>query len=1502
MRKIIKKIVNIAGWLSLSVLMLMVVASIAVSSPHLQAYMASKAFGGLEDRLGNKLSFNKVKLTIFNKVDFNDLLITDQSFDTILFAQSAKIGFPGLIRKIIFQREMPVKIGSLAFDQAFFRVYVDSSGLMNAQFLFDSLLVARKEQKGSSKPFYINKIKITNSQLAYIRHDSSKRDFGIDFADMRFDNFNLKAKKFVSHADTIWFDVKELSFIEKSGFEIKNCQTSFNYSKKFIRFDKFFASSAFSEYKLDNVYLEYDSIKVLGQPQLFTDVKLSVKFNNSEIMVDELKYFSKFFMGMNQKVNLNGNFNGTLSDLNCRELEVKYGKATRLKGRFDIVGLPSVEHTFVVFDFDGLETNTPDILSFKLPGNKNIKLPEQFNAISNYNYSGNFTGFFKDFVSYGVLKTNLGIIKTDVLFEPDSVNRVAFSGQLSSLDFNIGLLSGLPSLIGNVSFDLKIDGLGYRDKTFNVDIDGDISQFEIYSYNYRNISVDGLLSEKGFNGLLKIDDPNLDLSFDGLVDISSDIRQYKFRANVMHANLYALNIHKKDPEYSGSFLMEADLSGNTLDEINGSLKLLNSFFSKTGAQIQVYDLQLDIQNNSSLNQIKLTSDFFDAQINGHYKLTRLPDEYLLLAKHLLPALTDTLQPEIVQEICDIEYKVSFKNSTPLFRFFTPNYSLAPGTILSGTLGHSSGINATVHLQSPRIKVKNTQIENLVVNSNTSAEGLKIGAGCSMLDLNNRIKFENITVESLVDSNHVHYVLRWLNWDSSLYKGALSGNLSFLNEPGKKTRSLVSIDSSVVVLNDSLWSLSPFTMLLDSNKLIIDNLALRHGNELLTAKGILSDNTNTDSLFCELKTFDFANLNFFTKSSAFRFDGVLNGKAIIKGYSSPLFIASLFVEKLGLNGETIGDTYIDTKWIEKKQAIQVEAKAMRGNLNTLTIIGSYFTKNNNLDFNLGLDKFRLDFVNPYLDNVFDDIRGMATGNLSLKGTPSEPNLNGELNLQKAAFTVDYLKTRYNFTSMLGIANNNLLFDNIEMFDIFGNKAVLNGVIRTEYFKKYHLNLNIKTDKFLCLNTTSSDNNMFFGSAFASGLIRINGEPASLKFDVAARTDAGTIINIPVSETEELSEYNFIKFVSEENASATSARDDYKVNLTGMQLDFNLRVTPEAKVKIIFDPTMGDEMEGTGSGDLRISINTLGDFKMVGEYVIEQGTYLFTLQDVFANWKFNVEQGSTLRWSGDPVNADVNISTYLRRKGSLSDLDPENPNFKGIPSKTIDCIIELSGKLMQPNVKYNIELPFTEQQTRDLVQNYISTDEEKGKQFLALLILKKFLPANPAVNSPSIGGGELANANASELLSNQLSNWLSQISNDVDVGFNYKPGTETSSQEVELALSTQLFNDKLSINSSIDMKTNADAEDATSVVGDVDIDYKITRSGRLRTKVFHRANENVEITLAPHTQGVGLYYTEEFDKLSEVLYRYAEALKAKRKKDKNKTNSQPAKTEGTIPEEE
>jgi hypothetical protein len=535
---------------------------------------------------------------------------------------------------------------------------------------------------------------------------------------------------------------------------------------------------------------------------------------------------------------------------------------------------------------------------------------------------------------------------------------------------------------------------------------------------------------------------------------------------------------------------------------------------------------------------------------------------------------------------------------------------------------------------------------------------------------------------------------------------------------------------------------------------------------------------------------------------------------------------------------------------------------------------------------------MNIFNPYVSGIFNDLKGIASGKATLTGSLSKPVINGLINFQKSAFTVNYLKTRYNFTERIKIEDNNFYFDKVRVYDTKGNSAYLNGVIRNKYLKNFYFDMNIRSDNFFCLNTTPADNSMYYGTAYGKDVVlKIVGPPRNLTMDISATTGSNTSIKIPLSNSGKLNEYNFITVIQEDTSESSEITEkNYQVNLAGLQINFDLNVTPDADVQIIFDPKLGDIIQGRGTGNLNMIINTTGNFQMFGDFTIEEGNYLFTAKNLI-NRKFIVEPGGIIRWTGDPINASVNIAASYSTKAAMSDLYPNlYPSSSAEASKVnVEDRLTLTGKLMSPEIKYDIYLPNATEDTRLQVSSATSSSDELNKQFLSLLIMSRFVPAAGAGQSSDAGStySNAAGVNASEFLSNQLSHWLSQISNDVDVGVKYRANrsaTSMKSDEVQVALSTQLFNDRLTINGSVDVATNASLNASNNIVGEFDVDYKITKNGKFRIKTYNHAN-NEMLYESPYTQGLGVTYKEEFNTAGELWRRYLRVLKGTKKKEAN-----------------
>ena len=316
-------------------------------------------------------------------------------------------------------------------------------------------------------------------------------------------------------------------------------------------------------------------------------------------------------------------------------------------------------------------------------------------------------------------------------------------------------------------------------------------------------------------------------------------------------------------------------------------------------------------------------------------------------------------------------------------------------------------------------------------------------------------------------------------------------------------------------------------------------------------------------------------------------------------------------------------------------------------------------------------------------------------------------------------------------------------------------------------------------------------------------------------------------------------------------------------------FDLEVTPEAEVQIIFDPQVGDILKGNGSGALTFEINDRGDFEMYGDYTFESGEYLFTLQNII-NKRLKLQQGSMITWNGDPLNAVIDLQAIYSAKASPIVLVPDGPDYlkNRLP---VDCHLIMTGNLLNPSISYEIELPTAEEETRNYVRNAINTEEELTKQFLSLLVINKFSSSHLATAATISGGSAgMSKVTTSELISNQLSNWLSQISSDFDMGVNYRPGDEISTDQVELALSTQILDERVSIHTNVDVSGSGEqgtssGTNTTYIAGEFDVDVKLTDDGKLKVKAFNHSNDDQLYKTSPYTQGVGFVYGEDFNNL-------------------------------------
>ena len=414
--------------------------------------------------------------------------------------------------------------------------------------------------------------------------------------------------------------------------------------------------------------------------------------------------------------------------------------------------------------------------------------------------------------------------------------------------------------------------------------------------------------------------------------------------------------------------------------------------------------------------------------------------------------------------------------------------------------------------------------------------------------------------------------------------------------------------------------------------------------------------------------------------------------------------------------------------------------------------------------------------------------------------------------------------------------------------------------------------------LILNTTERENKTFYGRVYGTGNVAVYGFINKLNMRIVNTTNRNTKFYLPLDGPAEIGESDFIQFVKKDTTVVKK-----ETALTGFDLEMLIHATPDAQAQIIIDKAAGDVLNVQGQGDLKITLNTLGKFEMTGDYVFTDGDYLFTLENVI-NKKFELEAGSRISWSGNPLGAEIDVTASYRQRASIAPLLNDSTKTR----TPVDCKLIITGKLFSPTINFEIDFPNINSDDRSKINSVLSDEAELNRQVFSFLLFRTFTkPLIYNTNGGGVTAGGAAASTGSEMLSNRVSEFLNTYFGtltgirDLQLGLNYRPGTQTSSETVDLALSKQFLDNKVSVDGNFGVNNNPTNGNSNGLIGDVNVDYKLSADGRFRLKGFNKSNDNTQSTLAGgyYTQGVGFFYRVEFETLRSLYKNYLSKLKRK-----------------------
>jgi len=1474
-----KKIYKIPLFTILIIIILAGSSFFILRSPSVQTWLFERLSERISKNNDIELQADEVRFTFFNQIEINNLLLRDNTSDTMLYAPRVKAGIRRINRKARL-----ISLGRIELEKPIINLRPDTNNILNLAYL--GSLLTNQDTARRNKDLLIRQIVISDGELNYNSGKGPDTAEYFDINNVSLTNLHLTLDNLDKHYSDLAMRISELSLNTDQGFEIQNMFTEVLIAdgKYYLLDPTIRTSRSFINSEIIGVDIQESNANI----NIYSDASLNLNLQSSIISLADLAYFIEPLRGMDKDILFSGRVTGSINELNGRNILLSYSDSTMLSCDFDLSGLPDIDDTFMFIQVNSLTTTAGDIAGLDIPGLGSMDAVSELSRLGAISFSGNFTGFIEDFVTYGTINTELGSVTTDILFRPDTSSTFYYKGTLEARSVGLGRFLDREDILGNFSAYLDVEGTSRSFKNFRADIEANIGSIEFNKYNYRDLNVSGLITDKIWDGTITSNTEDLKMDLLGRFDFTGQLPEVDFSLNLLEADLYRLNINPDDSLSNLSMLLTASFTGNSLENITGDIRLLNSRLTRNGDEFDLYDCSISAFNiDSTISGLNLRTDYVDADIEGIYNLSTVYEDIKYAGSLVFPSLIDSGTDKLSGQN-DFKYEIRFKNTDRLNEFFNTGFLISPEFSLNGKV--KPGNEISLLASGDYLVFNNNSLTEPEINCLVADSGMKIDMLGKQLNLLNRTSVEQFSIKSETQADTFNINLIWENTGIRENRGTFMAEGNLTRPDSLHTRLELAILPADIVINDRPWYIGSSQLIVDSTALTVNRFMVRSEDEYFMIDGKVSEDSS-DSINISFNGLNLAGLNSPESDRSVDdngklnlfLEGLLNGDILLTDvYNNLMFETDVTVENFRLNEQEHGDVKILSEWDNSVRIARINVSNDMNGKNTFKVGGGYDPSARNLELLATVDDMPLDILNLFLKSFASEVDGMGSGSVEINSNKGVMSLYGSVMAEQASMTVDYLQSNFRFSDSIRFDNNKLLFSNIQLRDNKDNRAVIDGYISHRSFKDFIIDLRIDADNTLVLDTRQKDNSLFYGTAYASGVITITGPSKDLNLNISAQTERNTRVFIPLGSGEQVSDYTFITFREEgekkERIIPINLPAIDRSSEGSISLNFELEVTPDAEVQLVFDSKLGDAMKARGTGTLYMALDDDGDFTIFGDYLIEDGEYQLTLGNIF-NKRFIVEEGGTITWNGDIIDANVDARAIYKLKASLEDLFQDEAYSARIP---VECHLNMSGQLINPIIGFDIYLPTADESMRTDLRAAIDSEEEMSRQFLYLLVMNSFYP-DPAVTGASLNttnaGASAMGVTTTEMLSNQLSNWLSQISNDFDIGFAYRPGNEISSQEVEVALSTQLLNDRVVINGNFDVGGETGSQQTSSstteITGDFDVEVKITE--RIRFKVFNRSNDNMVYETAPYTQGFGLFFRQSFDSLADLFRKKKSEMK-------------------------
>lgn len=1502
MRRIVNILAKMVSAIVLALIFLPLLVALLFEIPAVQNFVAREATEIISRKLGTRISIDRVDIGLFYRVSLDGFYVEDFQRDTLLYAGrlDARIKSLGLFGGgLVFSRA--------ELSDARFCLRETPDGEMNIKQVVDKLSKKDKARAEGKFRLEIERLETEGLDFCMERLEHRNPSYGVDFADMHLIDIRAELKNFTIDGPVIHTDIGRLAMRERSGFVVEDLAGCLCIANGCIDIREGHIRTAKSN-------IELPSLSLIGldwalYKNFVEEVDVTAQVVNTTLSSDDIAYFSPKMKDWHLTLtDVNADVSGPVADMSGSLRSVRTGADTKLSVDFAAQGLPNVGKGHFKADISELTTSAADVdrLAAALTG-KN--LPDEVLRIAKnagkIGLTGKFDGTLTAFAADAALATEIGgaTCRLQVSSLRDGCRGVLGDVKTSSLQLG-ELLEN--DLLGPLSLNVHVNG-ELSSEHSDAEVSGEILRLGINGYDYDSLRMKGHLVNREFNGLIEARDRNLRFDFRGLLDLNDErMPRYDFALDLEEANLAALGINRRDSVSVLAARIAARAVGRTLDDLNGIIFVRDVSYRYNDRELAADSVVIVGRNSLSDKFIRLRSDFVDADYEGKTSYKEVFTYLQQRFRDYVPMLDggpgwQAQHPDTV-ELADgySQLTVNVRKINPLVNAVSSGLQIADGSRLQLRINPAND-KLSFEAASDYIERGRMLVTRLNLDAHNRGDSLVFAASTEDLYLNG-FHMSRVGMSGGAKDNKLELIT-----DFADTLDDVSGRIGFRSEfahgrgPAGKGIDL-RLTPSYISRGEKTWNIYTDGITADTSRIRIDRFRMVNAGQQLLLDGVASRRLQ-DSVQLTLHNFELAPFSQFTSSMGYRVDGRTNGSATMKAVLGAGEVqADIVVDSISINDLAVPAIWLRSRWdfVQNRAGILVQ---QRENLDTL-VRGFYAPSQKRYYARATLDSVELSALDPLLKGVIEKTGGNADVDIALRGSGKEATLSGQIAVRDFTTTVDFTQVTYTMPrAVIEVRNNHLTAEGVPLYDPEKNEGLFSIDLNLEHLSNISYSVKVLPKELMVLNTTSKDNDLFYGRIFASGSATIAGSKGGVKMDIVATTEGDSEFYMPLSGQSNVKTADFVTFVTFVTPEQVDTTDylvrkkllfqqqGRKKESTGSTMDITmaLNVQDNTAFQLVIDPTVGNALKGRGNGMLNLHINPgNGVFEMYGDYTLTEGSYLFTLQNII-NKKFIIESGSMIQWTGEPVDARLDINAVYKLKTSLQPLlgemtsssdDGQNSSRASDRSVPVDCKIHIGGRLSNPQLDFSVVVPVTDIETQAAVASVLNTQEAQAQQFISLVALGTFSNSGSANIGASAGV-----ATGLEMLTNQLSNWFS--TDDYRIILNYRAGSEMTGDEVDFGFSTNLINNRLLVevegNYIIDNK-QAVNNNVSNFMGEAHVTWLIDKSGNLRLKAFTQTIDRFDENQGLQETGLGISYKEDFNNFKDLKQRIRDRFTNKKRQKK------------------